>query len=54
MNYIHKQIVKTSCVRLFSSSPPPPSPNNNPFPSWKLIAALSTFGFYHHYKRVYK
>jgi hypothetical protein len=29
-------------------------PNNNQFPSWKLIAILSGLGLYHHYKRVYK
>lgn len=29
-------------------------PDNNPFPSWKLIAILSGLGIYHHYKRVYK
>ena len=29
-------------------------PNNNPFPSWKLIAILSGLGMYHQYKRVYK
>ena len=31
-----------------------PDPNNNPFPSWKIIAILSGLGMYHQYKRVYK
>lgn len=35
-------------------SGPNPNPDNNPFPSWKLIAVLSGLGIYHHYKRVYK
>lgn len=25
-------------------------PNNNPFPSWKIIAFLSAIGLYHQYK----
>jgi hypothetical protein len=29
-------------------------PDNNQFPSRKLIAILSGLGIYHHYKRVYK
>lgn len=29
-------------------------PNNNQFPSWKLIAILSGLGLYHQYQRVYK
>ena len=37
-----------------TSSGPNPKPDNNPFPSWKLIAVLSGLGIYHHYKRVYK
>jgi hypothetical protein len=31
-----------------------PEPDNDPFPSWKLIAILSGLGLYHHYQRVYK
>jgi hypothetical protein len=40
--------------RLFSSESSNPDPNNNQFPSWKIIAILSGLGLYHHYKRVYK
>jgi hypothetical protein len=40
----------------FQSANPGPNPeqNNDPFPSWKLIAILSGLGLYHHYQRVYK
>lgn len=40
--------------RPFSSEGADPDPNNNQFPSWKLIAILSGLGLYHQYKRVYK
>jgi len=42
--------------RFFTSegADPNPNPNNNQFPSWKLIAILSGLGLYHQYKRVYK
>jgi hypothetical protein len=40
--------------RFFGSESADPNPNNNPFPSWKLIAILSGLGLYHQYQRVYK
>ena len=40
--------------RPFCSQNADPNPNNNQFPSWKLIAILSGLGLYHQYQRVYK
>lgn len=37
-----------------NASGPNEDPNQDPFPSWKLIAILSGLGLYHHYQRVYK
>jgi len=56
IHFLSKQGVKKYNVitnkRFFSSEDA--EPDNNPFPSWKLIAILSGLGMYHHYKRVYK
>jgi hypothetical protein len=49
-----KKYNKRSFASQSTPSRPNPNPDNNPFPSWKLIAVLSGLGIYHHYKRVYK
>jgi hypothetical protein len=54
IHFLSKEGVKKYNQRPFSSESADPNPNNNQFPSWKLIAILSGLGLYHHYKRVYK
>lgn len=54
IHFLSKEGVKKYNVnkRFFTSESA--DPNNNQFPSWKLIAILSGLGLYHQYKRVYK
>ena len=56
IHFLSKEGVKKYSInkRPFSSESADPNPNNNQFPSWKLIAILSGLGLYHQYQRVYK
>jgi hypothetical protein len=54
IHFLAKQGKKKYTKRFFGSESADPNPNNNPFPSWKLIAILSGLGIYHQYQRVYK
>lgn len=45
-NNCHNKII----IRKYSQQMPNSDPNNNPFPSWKIIAFLSAVGLYHQYK----
>lgn len=54
IHFLAKQGKKKYNQRQFSTPSANPEPDNNPFPSWKLIAILSGLGLYHQYQRVYK
>lgn len=54
IHFLAKQGKKKYNQRSFSTENMNPEPDNNPFPSWKLIAILSGLGLYHQYQRVYK
>jgi hypothetical protein len=45
-NNSHNKII----IRKYSQQMPNSDPNNNPFPSWKIIALFSGLGLYHQYK----
>lgn len=54
IHFLAKQGKKKYNQRSFSTQGANPEPDNNPFPTWKLIAILSGLGLYHQYQRVYK